>query len=206
MAECSKEDMPNIACPVGHLSPEQQASMIEDVRLVISAAPLVRPSTPNGMPMRVRVSAAGDLGWVGDGAYRYSPTQRDGRPWPQMPGSWRALASEYAGGEQPWDSAIINWYEPGASLGWHSDGAEANTSFPIVTFSLGDSCSWAVSDEHGNNHRARLETGAVTLLSGRTRNLAHTVERIIASPLFSPLKARGRISVTVRVAGGGIDG
>jgi alkylated DNA repair protein (DNA oxidative demethylase) len=192
----------NLADPVGQLTPEQQATMVEEVRAVISEAPLVRPTTPNGLPMRVRVSAAGALGWVGDGAYRYSATQRDGRPWPPMPASWRSLASKYAGSDQPWDSAVINWYEPGASLGWHTDGAEADTSLPIVTFSLGDSCSWAVSDEQGNNHRARLETGAVTLLAARTRNLAHTVERIIAAPLFSPLKTRGRISVTVRVAGG----
>ncbi len=191
----------NIAEPVAHLEREEQEAMISEVRGVLRAAPLVRPRTPSGMPMRVRVSAAGDLGWVGDGEYRYSATQAGGAKWPPMPERWRRLSTRFAG-DHAWDSAIVNWYEPGASLGWHRDGAEADTSLPIVTFSLGDSCSWAVADENGNNHRARLESGAVTVLKDATRNLAHTVERIIANPLFSPLSSRGRISVTVRVAGG----
>lgn len=191
----------NLAAPVGEIDRFEQEAMIDEVRTVLRSAPLVRPRTPNGMPMRVRVSAAGDLGWVGDGEYRYSATQASGAKWPPMPERWRRLSTQFAG-EHAWDSAIVNWYEPGASLGWHRDGAEANITLPIVTFSLGDSCSWAVADEAGHNHRARLESGAVTVLAGSTRNLAHTVERIIANPLFSPLPSRGRISVTVRVAGG----
>lgn len=186
---------------VAHLSRDEQAVMVEAVREVLRTAPLVRPQTPSGLPMRVRVSAAGRLGWVGDKAYRYDHAQRDGKAWPSMPAQWAEIANQ-VGGFHPWDSAIINWYDADASLGWHRDQAEHDTSFPIVTISLGDSCSWAVR-AHGESpvSRCRLETGAVTLLAGPTRGFLHTVERIIPNPLFSPLRTRGRISVTIRVAG-----
>jgi DNA oxidative demethylase len=188
---------------VDRLTVDVQHNLVAQVRLVLEMAPLVRPRTPNGMMMRVRVSAAGRLGWVGDGAYRYDPHQRDGRPWPAMPDLWRVIADSVAG-PHPWDSAIINWYDEGAALGWHRDQAEADTTLPIVTISLGDACSWAIRENAWSPiTRCQLETGDVTLLAGPTRDYLHTVERIIPVPLLSPLGAkRGRISITLRVAGG----
>lgn len=177
-----------------------QTLWVEQVRNIVKEAPLVRPHTPNGLPMRVRVSAAGTLGWVGDGAYRYDRTQKNGEPWPAMPEGWMTVADEVAG-IHPWDSAIINWYDPDASLGWHQDKGEQDLSLPIVTISLGDACSWAVQDDAGKAHRTRLESGDITLLAGPDRNRMHTVERIISAPLLSPLRTRGRISITMRVAG-----
>jgi alkylated DNA repair protein (DNA oxidative demethylase) len=150
--------------------------------------------------MRVRVSAAGQVGWVGDGAYRYDQAQKNGAPWPPIPTGWSSLADEVAE-KHPWDCAIINWYDQDASLGWHADLSEKDKTKPIVTISLGDACSWAVRKDEGSQiYRTRLESGAVTVLRGETRLWLHTVERIIPSPLFSPLKVRGRISITLRVA------
>ena len=178
-----------------------QHELVDDVRHVIGLAPLVRPRTPSGQPMRVRVSAAGDLGWVGDGEYRYAERQAGGVAWPRMPERWAQIATAVAG-SHPWDSAIINWYDADASLGWHRDQSEHDTSLPIVTISLGDSCSWAVrAHAEAPVSRCRLETGHVTLLAGATRRYLHTVERIIPAPLFSPLQDRGRLSITIRVAG-----
>jgi alkylated DNA repair protein (DNA oxidative demethylase) len=186
---------------VHHLSPADQAAWVEDVRRVCEASPLVRPQTPNGMPMRVKVTAAGRLGWMGGPqGYRYDPVDSRGKPWPEMPERWSALADLVAG-PHPWDSAIVNWYDPDASLGWHVDRSEVDRSLPIVTVSLGDACSWAVKDDEGKASRVRLESGAVTLLAGPLRRAEHTVERIIPAPMFSPLRKPGRISVTLRVAG-----
>jgi alkylated DNA repair protein (DNA oxidative demethylase) len=187
---------------VAEIAIGDQEAIIQEVRAVLREAPLVRPTTPNGTPMRVRVSAAGELGWVGDGAYRYDAAQRDGRPWPPIPQRWIGIAEQVAG-RHAWDSAIVNWYEPDAALGWHRDQAEADRSFPIVTLSLGDACSWAVrEDKDARVSRCRLESGHVTLLAGPTRHYLHAVERIIPTPLFSPLgTTRGRISITLRVAG-----
>lgn len=195
--------MTNLACQtvVAHLDAAIQSQLVEQVREVCKLSPLVRPHTPNGADMRVRVTAAGSLGWVGDGAYRYDEHDSRGRPWPEMPDLWRRLASDFAG-EHPWDCAIINWYDADASLGWHRDMAEADRSLPIVTISLGDACSWAVRfDEDSTISRTRLESGDVTMLAGKTRNALHKVERIIPAPLFSPLRQRGRVSITLRVAG-----
>lgn len=101
-----------------------------------------------------------------------------------------------------WDSAIINWYDEDAALGWHRDLAERDRTLPIVTISLGDACSWAIrADESSPVSRCRLESGDVTVLAGPSRGYLHTVERIIAAPLLSPLKARGRLSITLRCAG-----
>ena len=183
------------------LSPDEQAVWVEQVREVCRKSPLVRHRTPNGLEMRVLVTSAGRLGWVGGGAYRYTETDSRGRPWPPIPRQWFEVANEVAG-EHPWDSAIVNWYEPDASLGWHRDKSEADLSLPIVTVSLGDACSWAVRlDEEMPVSRVRLESGAVTVLAGRLRSALHTVERIVPAPLFSPLRSRGRVSVTLRVAG-----
>lgn len=183
------------------ISPVQQRFLLADARDVLRQAPLVRPTTPGGAPMRVQVSAAGSYGWVGDGAYRYDPVQHDGRAWPALPARWARIADD-AVGKHPWDCAILNWYDGDASLGWHQDLAERDLSLPIVTISLGDDCSWAVRlDENSPIHRCQLESGAVTVLEGNSRLAYHTVERIIPAPLLSPLGAtRGRISITLRVA------
>lgn len=183
------------------ISPAHQRLLLGDARDVLRQAPLVRPTTPGGAPMRVRVSAAGSYGWVGDGDYRYDPTQRGGRAWPALPARWTKVADD-AVGKHPWDSAILNWYDADASLGWHQDLAERDHTLPIVTISLGDDCSWALRlDEDSPIHRCQLESGAITVLEGNTRLAYHTIERIIPAPLLSPLGAtRGRISITLRVA------
>ena len=154
--------------------------------------------------MRVRVTSAGTLGWGGDGgSYTYAPRDPHGNPWPPIPDLWREVADRVAG-PQPWDCAIVNWYDSDASLGWHRDLGERDRSKPIVTISLGDAAAWAVRlDEDAPISRARLESGAVTLLAGRTRMALHTIERVIAAPMFSPLRRPGRVSITLRVAGVG---
>jgi len=186
---------------VRRLPVDVQRALAAQVRDVCRRAPLVRPRTPGGLAMRVKVSAAGRLGWVGDGVYRYDERDIRGRPWPQLPLLWSAIADDVAG-RYPWDSAIVNWYDPGAALGWHVDAAERDTTLPIVTISLGDAASWAVrADERQPITRCVLESGDVTLLAGPTRRYRHTIERIIPNPLLSPLMGRGRISITLRVAG-----
>lgn len=186
---------------VTNLPVELQRQLVEQVRDVCRRSPLVRPRTPGGRPMRVQVTSAGRYGWVGDGAYRYSPTDSSGMPWPPMPELWRNIADN-AAGHHPWDSAIINWYAPDASLGWHRDVSEVDISLPIVTISLGDAASWAIRrTETSTVSRCQIDSGAVTLLAGETRRWYHSIERLISNPLFSPLRSPGRISITIRVAG-----
>lgn len=193
------------------LDMETQRRLVAQVREVIAASPLVRPVTVGGAPMSVRVTSAGDLGWVGDGEYKYTRTDSRGRSWPKMPDEWREIADRavaldprHDGRMTRWDSAIVNWYDPTASLGLHADKSEADRTLPIVTISLGDAASWLVEVDGYDGperSRTRLESGAVTVLAGRLRNARHSIERIIRAPMFSPLDVAGRISITIRQAG-----
>lgn len=183
-----------------HFALAEQTQLVDEVRRVCAASPLVRPRTPNGLPMRVRVTAAGKVGWVGDGAYRYDERDGRGNTWPAMPPRWARIATE-AAGEHPWDCAIVNWYDADASLGWHRDQSERDLTLPIVTISLGDAARWAIrADESAPVSRCTIQSGDVTVLREETRNWLHSIERIKAEPMFSPLKCRGRVSITIRVA------
>jgi alkylated DNA repair protein (DNA oxidative demethylase) len=205
-----------------------QRRIVAQVREVMKASPLARGVSITGQSMSVRMTSAGPLGWVANGGYRYTDRDAKGRPWPAMPEEWREIAELAIGslclnppheGPVNWDSAIINWYDVGASLGWHQDKQEHDRTKPIVTISLGDAATWGVEverthvDEHGRQvvgwerTRARLESGAVTVLAGPLRGASHTIERIISAPMFSPITDKkgavvpGRISITLREAG-----
>src|SRR5688572_3677722 len=74
--------------------------------------------------MSVKVTAAGKLGWTSDeNGYRYVESDPSGKPWPHMPDEWIEIADR-TGDPEPWDSAIVNWYDEGASLGRHVDESE----------------------------------------------------------------------------------
>jgi alkylated DNA repair protein (DNA oxidative demethylase) len=214
---------------VGQLDEDEQRSLVAQVQTVVQHAPWVRPHTPGGQPLRVMVSAAGERGWWSDKrGYRYIPRHPAGHAWPPMPGAWLELWARFSTRPDlcP-DSAAINWYRADAALGWHADVSEQDVTLPIVTISLGDPATWAVREREGATEtRCRLHTGAVTLLAGAARSYEHTIERILrpveppplqvglgieaepaSAPFFVPMVSplpggkRGRISITMRVAG-----
>lgn len=230
-----------------------QRRLVYQVRAVIKASPLVQPLAIGGQPMSVRITNAGDLGWVADGtSYRYAAKDSRGFPWPRIPGDWIEIADQAVAADPrcacatcngrgyfdqgsattgcrdceglgrrpvPWDSAIVNWYPPGATLGPHVDRSEADLTQPVVTISLGDAATWGVEvetrsvDELGRNvigwdrSRAHLPSGAVTVLAGPLRMAPHQIFGIVAAPMFSPIVDKagayvpGRIAVSVRAAG-----
>jgi alkylated DNA repair protein (DNA oxidative demethylase) len=222
---------------------ETQRRLVDQVREVLRASPLVQPIAVGGKPMSVRISSAGELGWVADGQYRYTDKDSKGRPWPPIPAEWieisdRAVALDprHVGPPPRWDSSIVNWYPPGASLGWHEDKQEHDRRQSIVTISLGFAARWGVeverqgTDDLGRamvsweRSRARLPSGAVTVLAGEMRGVPHTIEGLILpedydanpqtglfyeEPETSPIVdtdgnvVPGRISITVRQAGTG---
>ena len=181
---------------------ETQRRLVEQIKAVARASPFVRPVARGGLPMSVQVTCAGELGWVGDGEYHYSPVDSRGRPWPPIPEEWISIANRVVGRELPWDCAIINWYAPGARLGEHADLSERDRTKPIVTISLGDAASWTIRRWAGAPiHRTRLESGDVTVLEDETRLALHAIERLVECPMFSPFDVPGRGSITLRVAG-----
>lgn len=187
------------------LDTETQLRLLEQVKEVKSISPFRSMLTPGGGKMKVKVTAAGKLGWISDEkGYRY--VDRDpitGQPWPHLPWEWIEIANSVVDEPHPWDSAIVNWFGPEGSLGLHQDVNEHDLSRPIVTISIGDSAVWVLRQgERGDLTSCSVLSGDVTVLEDETRLWPHGITRIIPQPLLSPLGAdRGRLSITMRVAG-----
>jgi len=188
----------------GHLSRSEQQALVADIRAVIWAAPLVRPVTPWGKPMSVRMTAAGRLGWVIErGKYRYSPTHPEtGRPWPAIPervlAVWRALAG-FA--EEP-ACCLVNRYAQGARMGLHRDADEGETAFaaPVVSISLGDPARFRIGGlaRKDPTRSLMLESGDVLVMGGAARLAYHGIDRIHFGR-SDLLVEGGRINLTLRV-------
>ena len=126
----------------GYVTPSETA-LVADLRRVIEAAPFRNMITPGGFRMSVAMTSCGDVGWVTDRrGYRYSDVDPEsGKPWPPMPGSFLALATDAArdagfDGFVP-DSCLVNRYDVGAKMSLHQDKDEADFTAPIVSVSLG---------------------------------------------------------------------
>ena len=123
----------------GYLDRAAQQSLVEDLRAVAAAAPLVQPVTPGGRQMSVRMTAAGRLGWVTDRrGYRYEPLHPQGTPWPAIPAAVLALWRDLTGLARDPDCCLVNFYGPGARMGLHQDRDEGDFSYPVLSISLGD--------------------------------------------------------------------
>ncbi|MFZ7090833.1 alpha-ketoglutarate-dependent dioxygenase AlkB family protein [Primorskyibacter sp. 2E233] len=184
-----------------YLDRSQQAAMIEDLRGVLRAAPLVQPVTPRGKPMSVRMSAAGQFGWVTDrSGYRYEPRHPSGVDWPAIPASvlsvWDALA---ACPRQP-ECCLINWYGEGARMGLHQDKDEADFTCPVLSISLGDEGLFRMGNvaRGGKTESLWLRSGDVVVMGGAARLAHHGVDRIRFGS-STLLRDGGRINLTLRV-------
>lgn len=189
------------ACHDGLLGPAAQAALVGDLRAVVAAAPLLRPVTPGGRAMSVRMTCAGRLGWVADrGGYRYQPLHPQGTPWPAIPDSalavWRAVAGE---ARQP-DCCLVNWYGPGAKMGLHQDRDEGDFSAPVVSISLGDEALFRMGgvDRAEGTQSVWLRSGDVVVMGGAARLAWHGVDRVRHGS-STLLPQGGRINLTLRV-------
>lgn len=185
----------------GWLSPAAQKSMLEDLRPGLVAAPFVRPVTPGGRAMSVRISAAGRLGWVTDRrGYRYEPRHPSGAAWPPIPDSvlavWRAVTDQ---ARLP-DCCLINHYAPDSRMGLHQDRDEGDFTFPVVSISLGAAALFRVGgrDRADGTESFWLNSGDVVVMGGAARLAWHGVDRIRGGS-STLLADGGRINLTLRV-------
>ncbi|MEM9348616.1 MAG: alpha-ketoglutarate-dependent dioxygenase AlkB [Pseudomonadota bacterium] len=184
-----------------YLPPADQPALVEDLRQVLVAAPLVQPVTPSGKPMSVRMSAAGRLGWITDRkGYRYAPTHPNGAKWPPIPERILALWYDVTGLDREPDCCLINWYGEGAKMGMHQDRDEGDFSWPVVSISLGDEALFRMGNKTrgGKTESVWLSSGDVVVMGGDARLAYHGVDRVKhgSSPL---LTQGGRINLTLRV-------
>lgn len=179
-----------------------QEQLRDQTRNIAIEAPLTRYNTPGGRPMRVRMTAAGNVGWVSDAqGYRYAPTHPSGMPWPPIPEELLDIWKKVAGHAVQPDTCLINYYDGDAKMGLHQDRDEADLTAPVVSISLGDTALFRIGgkDRGGPTQTVLLESGDVLVMGGAARLCFHGVDGI-RHKSSTLLKNGGRINLTLRKA------
>ena len=183
-----------------YLDRPAQESLVDDIRSVLAQAPLFQPMTRRG-PMSVRMSAAGQFGWVSDTrGYRYEATHPNGTPWPAIPPSVLNIWDALAGCDRAPECCLINWYGKDAHMGLHQDKDEADFSYPVLSLSLGDDGLFRIGSETrgGSTESIWLQSGDAVVMSGAARLKHHGVDRLRFGS-SGLLPKGGRINLTLRV-------
>ncbi|MER6357173.1 alpha-ketoglutarate-dependent dioxygenase AlkB [Streptomyces sp. NPDC001634] len=165
--------------------------------------------TPGGGTMTSRQVCLGRH-WY---PYGYARTVVDGdgtpvKPLPQWLAALGREAVESALGPQavppePYDIALINFYDAGAHMGMHRDSDEKSDA-PVVSLSLGDSCVFRFGNTES---RARpytdveLRSGDLFVFGGPARLAHHGVPRVHPGTAPPALGLTGRLNITLRVSG-----
>lgn len=184
-----------------YFPPDAQDRLVSDLRDCLRQAPLFQPVTPRGRPMSVRMSAAGDFGWISDRkGYRYERQHPDGPAWPPIPETLLAMWSDLVPDARLPECCLINWYDATAKMGMHLDKDEADLSQPVVSVSLGDDALFRMGHQTkgGKTESVWLSSGDVVVMEGTARRSYHGIDRVRAqsSALFPK---GGRINLTLRV-------
>lgn len=185
----------------GYLDSHLQSALVEGLRLVAKDAPFVRPVTPGGKEMSVRMTSAGAIGWVTDGGgYRYQKQHPEGQNWPAIPDLALAVWCQLVGEDRLPDCCLVNYYDEEARMGMHQDKDEGDFDWPVVSISLGDEALFRMGNvmRGGKTESLWLRSGDVVVMGGDARLAYHGVDRIRfgSSRLLSN---GGRINLTMRV-------
>jgi DNA oxidative demethylase len=189
----------------GWLDRLAQEALVDAVRGVVRAAPLVAPEVPGGRRMSVRMTSAGRVGWVTDRAgYRYADRHPSGVAWPPIPEAVLAIWRGVTGLARDPDCCLVNWYGEGARMGLHQDRDEGDFGWPVVSVSLGDDGLFRMGGAARRDPTTSLwlTSGDVVVMGGAARLAFHGVDRIRfgSSTLLPP---GGRLNLTLRVVAGG---
>ncbi len=177
-----------------------------DLKAIVERAPFRHMSTSRGFKMSVAMTNCGTWGWFTDRkGYRYTETDPEtGKPWPELPASFRTLATEAAAeaGYSDFhpDACLINRYQPGAKMGLHQDKDETDFSQPIVSVSLGLSVTFLFGGRARTDKTQKivLRHGDVVVWGGESRLNFHGVSALKDG--HHPLTGDCRINLTFRKA------
>lgn len=184
-----------------YLTLSAQRGLLDAVRGVVKQVPFFRPVMPSGQQMSVRMTSAGDYGWLSDTqGYRYAPTHPNGTPWPAIPPEVLAIWNDLTGLERQPESCLINYYASDAKMGLHQDKNETDFRWPVVSISLGDEGMLRVGGQTrgGKTDSLWLQSGDVVVMGGEARLNFHGIDRIRAGS-STLLPKGGRINITLRV-------
>ncbi len=184
----------------------EETALLGELEALAARAPFRHMVTPGGYRMSVAMTNCGELGWVSDrSGYRYDPRDPEsGKPWPRMPGSFRALAESAAAvagfdAFMP-DACLVNRYAPGSRLTLHQDRNERDFRAPIVSVSLGLRAVFLFGGLKRKDRAVRvpLEHGDVVVWGGPARMRFHGVAPL--KPGHHPRLGALRINLTFRKA------
>ncbi|AHD02573.1 alpha-ketoglutarate-dependent dioxygenase AlkB family protein [Leisingera methylohalidivorans] len=185
----------------GFLGPDRQAALIDALRPVLKAAPLISPKVRGGGQMSVRMTSAGQFGWYSDASgYRYAEQQPSGRKWPDIPEAVLEIWHALTGLEREPECCLLNYYGEGARMGLHQDKDEADFSYPVVSISLGDDALFRIGNRSrgGKTESIWLSSGDAVVMGGEARLTYHGIDRIrFKSSRLLP--KGGRINLTLRM-------
>jgi DNA oxidative demethylase len=191
----------------GYLDEQAQVSLAGDVGHLLQDAPLFQQRMPRtGSPLSVRMSNAGEYGWVTDreGGYRYQKTHPvTGSPWPPIPERLLDLWTELTNEQQKPNLCLINFYDADARLGLHQDRGESSLDAPVVSVSLGDDATFVLGglSRKDPTRRLALHSGDIVWFNGTSRLIFHGVEGIrpgLSKVLQGIGIPSGRINLTLR--------
>lgn len=180
---------------------QECALLAGDIRKIACVAPMVRPTTPSGKRMSVRMMSAGCVGWgAGMSGNRYVTHQPSGASWPPIPAGLLDVWQAVSGVSRHPDCCLINYYGQNARMGLHQDKDEGNFDWPVVSVSLGDDALFRIgnADRGGKTSSLWLKSGDVVVMGGRARLAYHGVDRIRFGS-SSLLPKGGRLNLTLRV-------
>ena len=202
------EPIPGVRHMPGFLDTVAQAALAADIAGVIAAAPLFVSRMPRtGVPMSVKMTNCGSLGWMSDQemGYRYETRHPDtGQPWPAIPPILLEAWSLLTGYAKPPEACLVNVYDAEARMGLHQDRDETDFDAPILSVSLGADCRFRVGGlkRAGPTVPLILSSGDALVLGGPARLYFHGVDKILPSltaPLPPPLMGLGaRVNLTLR--------
>lgn len=240
-AECRQSAATGCWHLCNFLTREQQDAFAGAARSLKAVAPFAAPTMRDGTTMGVRVTSFGARGWWADRqGYRYTETHpTTGAAFPPVPGDiWGATAQALSAAayysrkvDPAWsvdrwgitgceamydkiDTCLVNFYSAGTDLGWHVDRTEKDLTTPIVTFSIGATCTFEIKLPGADGEIATvphaLRSGDAIIMAGLSRRAEHRVVRVRPEPqrglfggdYYNPIEASGaRLSFTVRRTG-----
>lgn len=165
------------------------------------------PVVRGGHPMSVRMLCLGRHWNARTYSYEDLRTDIDGRPAPELPSDFTALASRgarAAGFDLVPDLCIVNWYSATSRMGLHQDKDEGAASLaaglPVVSVSLGDTARFLFGGVRRREvvEPIFLQSGDVFVFGGAARLRYHGVSRILTGTAPPSLGVDGRFNLTFR--------
>lgn len=180
--------------------------LLAAVSQLVVKSPFRKMQTPGGFTMSVELSSCGACGWVSDRrGYRYASLDPlIQQSWPEMPDSFRGLATRaakragYADFEP--DTCLINCYEPGTKMSLHQDKDEQDFSAPIVSVSLGVPANFQFGGRQRSDKPVKIPLlhGDVVVWGGEARLNFHGI--LTLRKAYHPLTGDKRTNLTFRKA------